>query len=573
MESIRQHLFSKESAFNFASTFAMGFIPSRFTPINMQECALIGAVSGGLTSVSDALAGKDATTYKKTLFSAAAFALTYFAFAQLVPHLNKHLTVQLSPTSILQVLAFNALGHVVAFALTKVFLTTPWNMSDEQIKTLHEKYTKNVELFERLPKLERLLLWHRFDTLELDTSALEDKVEDLTKEDVAALTDDQVRTLHQYQATLEDNVNLDLLLRYFNLDLSPVDGQEEDIGKLSLKVPTTLEDLDEIQEEQFKWYAIYFDENEEKLDEVPEAVQWKLFTKGGMNEYVIDQKVLDTASKAQLEEYAHYAVEHPEWWVTNEADVQRNFIGKAKGEGITELPLLAPDTTEAVSKLDETWVRAYNQCLHEGLDEEVEKALNLRFFELKLPFPNGRTPASVSEAEESYPKIDIPLPTSAEAIEKLCDHELQWIYAVLENGDQRFFSLSFEVQSALNDRFDLSEDFWAYYFSIDKLTETNLKTASETTIRVLSEDVVHDLDQWVVVAPAVRQAFQERLGKDPFTVTAFKAVDTENLDEDEATNFHTYFKGKGNEMWKQLGDKQAAFNKTFDHHSLDQLEV
>ncbi|CCB90143.1 hypothetical protein [Simkania negevensis] len=573
MESIRQNLFSKESALHFASTFAMGFIPSRFTPITMKECALIGTVSGGLASLSKAFAGKDATTFRKTLFSAGAFALTYFSFTQLTPFINKHLMVQLSPSVILQIVAFNALGHAIAFVITNVFLTTPWNISGEQIKSLHEKYVKDPELFEKQPKVERLLLWHRFDMLDLDTSKLDNKVEGLTKEEVEALTDDQVRTLHQHQAYLEDDVNLDLLRRYYALNLPPFEGQETDIVKLSLPVPKTAQDLDSIKDQQFKWYAIYFDQVPSKFNDVPEAVQWKLYTKGGMNDYVIDEDHLQTASKTELEEWAQYAVEHPEWWVTNDSDVQESFMKRASGEGITELPLLPPTSTDEVLKLEEKWIRAYNKSLPQNLDEATQKALNLRFFELKLPFPNGDTPASLSEAKESFPEIDISLPATAEAVEKLCDNELQWIYAVIQNSEKGFHGLSFEVQSALNARFDASEDFWAYYFSINKLTEDNIGAASETTIKFLSEDVLKQLDDWVTLAPAVRTAFEKRLGKKPFTVEVFKSVKTEKLDEEQATNFHTYFSGEGNDMWKQLGQKQADFNAAFRKFSLAEIKA
>ena len=155
--------------------------------------------------------------------------------------------VQIYPTAILQVLAFNALGQVATFAITKTYFTTFWNMSDEQIKTLHAKYEKDPKLSENLSNVENLLLYFRFEKLGLSTDQVEDEP---VTEEIEALTESQVRTLHEYGTHLNDEPEDSVLfLRYFNLNLAPLGASEGVIGGLSLPNLQTVEDVASLTKE------------------------------------------------------------------------------------------------------------------------------------------------------------------------------------------------------------------------------------------------------------------------------------------------------------------------------------
>ena len=729
MQTISQNLFSKESALNFVSTFAAGLIPSRFTYISGKECALIGTVAGGMTSLSNAYLGEDTSTLKRALFSAAALALTYFSFAKLAPTLNRHLMVQLYPASILQVLAFNVLGHVVAFVVTKVYLTTPWNMSDEAIKTLHEKYVKDPELFKKHSNVEQQLLLHRFQMLELDIDKLEDEVP--SKEEIEALTDDQIRTLHKYQACLSedsandalilryfnlnlgpfaeivldiptlsfpeiktvadvenigeeqvkwyaiyfemhadkveklpkdvskalldksvlttlwhksdaqirvlhakyqedsslcdtlsgaeelllyhrfDNLELDtlsmdeepeaeeiralsedqirilhqhgayvqddsdnevLLLRYFDLNLPPFENIEDSIPTLTLTIPKAVAELDSIKTEQFKWYAIYFEKNDTEFEALPRDVQWALFVKKGSKHYELSEKDVQSSSKPEIEAWAKHANDNPGWWVSLDSDLQEALVKRARAESLTT-PAVHPTTPEEVQRLDEELVRAYNKSLPFFLEGGVNKALNLRFYELKLPFPNGETVVSLEKKKALPLEIDIALPSTVEAVGNLDDNQLSWVYAACERKDSGFSSLSFEVQAALNARFWDTFEGWHYLFSLDKISAKNIQEASETTLKILCRDFLDQLHRWISVSKDVFEAFQVKLREKKYNILeTFKSIKTDELSKPAATRFHTYFTGDGKDIWNQLGKaKQGAFNLAFKKHSLSEL--
>lgn len=728
MQTISQNLFSKESALNFASTFAAGLIPSRFSYISGKECALIGAAAGGLTSLSNAFVGKDDSMFKRALFSAATLALTYFSFVKLAPFINKRLMVQLYPASILQVLAFNALGHVVAFVITKVYLTTPWDMTDEAIKTLHEKYTKDPELFKKLSSVEQLVLWHRFESLDLDTDKLEDK--EPSKEEIQALTDGQIRTLHKYQAYLnEDSANGALILRYFNLNLAPFEDIEDTIPGLNLPEIKTVADVEKIESEQVKWYAIYFEAHDDKVEKLPKAVsealfkknvlttlwnksdaqirtlhakyekdsslcdnlsnaeqlllyhrfdnldletdnvedepeadeiralsedqirilhqhgayvredsdnevlalryfnlnlapfediedvfpgsslpemktvadvekikteqlkwyaiyfekhdtefealprdvQWALFVKKGSKHYELSEEDIASSSKPEIEAWVKHASDNLAWWVSLNPDLQEALAKRARTETLTT-PAVHPTTPEEVQRLDEGLVRAYHQSpLFIFLSREVVKALNLRFYELKLPFSMGKTVVSLEEAKLPLPEIEITLPSTVEAVEKLDDNQLSWVYAACDVSG--YDSLSFEMQAALNTRFWNTFDRYHYFLYPNKISAENIQTASETTLEILRDDFLKHLDLWVSVTKDVFEAFHAKLIEKKHNILdTFKRIKTDELSKPAATRFHIYFTGDGKDNWKKLGKAtQGAFNLAFKKYSLTEL--
>ncbi|WP_420421800.1 hypothetical protein [Simkania sp.] len=568
MQAIRQNLFTTNSALHFVSTLGMGLIPSRFTPITMKECALVGTVASSLATVGQAIAGKDATPLKKTLVTIGAFALTFFSVTKLTPLLNVRFAVQLYPGAILQILAFNALGQVASFAITKFYLTTPWNMTEEQIKALHAKYEKKPELFEKHSPVEQLLLWHRFDQLELSCDSFKDS--EPSKEEIKALTDDQIRTLHQCEAYLcEPEDNEALLLRYFALNLAPFTGIEGHIPRVSLKMPETIEDLDGIKDQQFKWYALYFDANQAKLEELSYPLQWALYEKEGAYNYNFNAEYLTKAPEAQIRDLMQES--DLSWWVTIDPPEQAALVERAKGHGINVPYPVHPKTAKDVEGLDERAVKAYHQDLHKDLRDEVIIAFNLRFYNLNLPLPNGIGTIDVlKKAKLPLPQIVIALPESVEDVQKLHKNQIPWVYA---SCSRKFSTLPFKVQEALNLRFKETQNNWYYYFSVQNLTAENVSEATAATINILHDDLTSQLDLWVALDPAVRRALNARLQNDLFTAQAFKAVDTTHLSLDQATRYHTYFSGIGNAMWKQLGEKQAAYNIAFDTHSLAQLAV
>ena len=387
MLEIRQNLFSLESGLNFASTFAAGLIPSRFTYITGKECALIGAVAGGLTSLSHAYVGEDASTLKRTLFSAGALALTYFSFAKLAPSINRHLMVQLYPAAILQVLAFNAIGHVITLVIAKNYLRAPsslpgpWGMTDEQIKALHKKYEEDPKLCDKLSSAEQLLLYHRFENLELDGDNVE---KEPTKDEINALTDEQIRILHQHEAYVQDDSDNEVLAqRYFNLNLAPFKGIEDANNFLASALPETVEEVGKIKDKQLKWYAIFFDDNPDELGDLPKDVRWDLFAKHGANHLELtdlDDVVLQ--EKSGIEMLVKRATDTLEWWVSLDSDVQQTLARCAKEKTDLTTPALHPTTDGEVKDLDEKLVRAYSNSSLAHFDKTVRTALERRIREL-----------------------------------------------------------------------------------------------------------------------------------------------------------------------------------------------
>jgi hypothetical protein len=166
--------------------------------------------------------------------------------------------------------------------------------------------------------------------------------------------------------------------------------------------------------------------------------------------------------------------------------------------------------------------------------------------------------------------IEIELPKSIEEVEHLHDDQLPWVYARCAN---HFSTLSFEIQSALNERFWNTQATWHYFFSLDKLTADNIEKAGELTLEILSDDLSNQLDEWIALDPSIRKAFAHKLTSDPFTAETFKTVETTKLSKDAATRYHTFFNGIGKPLWENLGEKQAAFNDAFGNHSLPAIAL
>jgi len=252
--------------------------------------------------------------------------------------------------------------------------------------------------------------------------------------------------------------------------------------------------------------------------------------------------------------------------------LQEALVKRAGAESLTT-PAVHPTTPGDALSLDEGLVRAYNKCPTFIANESISKALNHRFYQLKLPFPNGETVVSLEKERHSLPEIEITLPSTAEAVGNLDDNQLSWVYAACERKDSGFSSLSFEVQAALIARFWNTFKGWHYFFSLDKISVKNIQEASETTLKILSLDFIDQLHHWVGVPKDVFEAFQVKLREKKYNIVgSFQSVKTDKLSKPAATRFHTYFTGDGKDIWNQLGKaKQGAFNLAFKKHSLTEL--
>ena len=128
--------------------------------------------------------------------------------------------------------------------LEKNVLKTIWNMSDEQIKVLHAKYESNLDQYNALSNAEQLLLYSRFEKLDLDSSHV---LEEPTQKEIETLTNDQIRALHQHKV-LSSDYNEVLLLRYFNLNLKPFKAIfHNDLSQLPLPKLQTVDDVAKIR--------------------------------------------------------------------------------------------------------------------------------------------------------------------------------------------------------------------------------------------------------------------------------------------------------------------------------------
>jgi hypothetical protein len=546
-----QKFFSKEAAFNFACTIGTGLLSARFLPISIKEAGVVSAAAGTLSTMGQALLEKDASAFKKGLVTIGAFALTYFGTAALAPTLAARFALTLTPQFIGKILAFNALGQVVSFGLAKILFVTSWNMSDAQIKTLHETYTKDTELFTKLPAVEQQLIIQRFKKQELDITAL--TCDKPSAEDIAALTESEVRTLHQHEVVLEDD---DLLLRYFELNLKPFEAIEKRIPKLDLKQPETVEEVEALSEEKLAWYKLYFADNDAARKKLPCNVQWELYVKDKVvSSYSFNSGSLKTAPDALIHDLED-SIKSLSWWVDTHPSTQKALFERAKALGIKIPHPVHPTKPEEVNSLDAKVVEAYNKKFRSELDKEVVKAFNQRFYELKLPLPNSQTIQKLSKNDKAtWPEIALELPKTPDEVTKLDVNQLPWVYAFLRNG--RFSSLSFEMQSALNDLFHTHLS-WRIWFDFDKLTPENVSSASEKTIDILHIQLHTNSDKWKELSPAVIGALDARFAKQ------FPA---DKLSEEQARKYHMLFASKP-DCWGALSKaRQQALCQQFDKYS------
>lgn len=542
------NLFSKESALNFAGTVGAGLLSARFLPISIKEAGVVSAAAGTLSTMGQALAGKDASPFKKSLLTIGAFALTYFGTAALAPTLAARFAITLTPQLIGKILAFNALGHVVSFGIAKVLFVTSWNKTDDQIKTLHETYTNDTALFTKLPAIEQQLVVQRFNKLELDVTAF--TCEKPSDEEIAALSVSEVRTLHQHEVALEDDA---LLLRYFELDLKPFETIETQIPKLDLKQPETVEEVKALSEEKLAWYKLYYAKNRKALRQLPNDVQWALYEKDKViSTYYINADSLKTAPDAQIQDL----MDRPSlsWWVDTYPNTQKVLVERAQALGIEIPHPVHPTTPDEVAKLDEAVVKAYNKSFPNGLDMEVVKAFNQRFYDMKLPLPNGLTIKKLSDNMKlKWPEISIAIPATPKEVQDLDDNQVPWLYtSIKKNGG--FKDLSFELQSALNVRFSdvLS---WRYWFSFEKLTVDNVTAASKRTIEILHDQLHKKPEDWQKLPADVVGALDARFAVE------FPA---DKFSEKEARAYHMLFVTKP-ECWNALTKvRQQALRQEFN---------
>ena len=541
------NLFSKESALNFAGTIGAGLLSSRFLPISIKEAGVVSTAAGTLSTMGQALLGRDASPFKKSLLTIGAFALTYFGTAALAPTLAARFAITLTPQLIGKILAFNALGHVVSFGIAKFAFVTSWNRSDDQIKTLHETYTNDTELFTKLPAIEQQLIVQRFKKLELDVAPF--TCEKPSDEEIAALSANEVRTLHQHEVALEGDA---LLLRYFELDLKPFEAIEKRVSNLDLKQPETVEEVQALSEEKCAWYKLYFAKNTSARRKLPLDVQWALYENKVISSYSINADSLKTAPDAQIQ---HLMGKRTlSWWVDTHPQIQKALVERAKALGIEIPHPVHPTTPDEVAKLDEAVVKAYNKNFHSGLDKEIAKALNQRFYEMKLPLPNALTIAKIFDSKTlKYPEISLPLPSNTGEVAAFEVNELAWLYASI-NQNGGFEGLSFELQSALNVRFNeaLGKRFW---FSFEKLTPENVQHTSNEAIVILHEQLHRKTEKWQKLPAEVLGALDARFAEQ------FPA---DKLSEKQVRAYHMLFVTKP-ECWNALTKtRQQALRQAFD---------
>ncbi|WP_420421802.1 hypothetical protein [Simkania sp.] len=553
-----QNLFSKESALNFAGTVGAGLLSARFLPISIKEAGVVSAAAGTLSTMGQALLGKDADPFKKSLVTIGAFALTYFGTAALAPTLSARFAITLAPKTIAKILAFNAVGQVVSFGLAKLLIVTPWNMSETQIKALYKKYEEDAELFTKLPAIEQQLVYSRFTKLELDTTAL--TYTQPSGDDIAALTKTEVHTLHQHEVVVEND---DLLLRYFELNLKPFEAIEKRIPKLELKQPETVKEVESLSEEKLAWYKLYYTKNNTARKKLPHDVQWALYSKDKVvSIYSFNPESLETAPEAQIRDVINTT--SLQWWVKLYPSTQKAFVERAKALEIEIPHPVHPTKPEEVTSLDPKVVEAYNKNFPSGLDKEVIKAFNQRFYEMKLPLPNGQTINQLANATNPiWPQIALELPKTPEDVDKLHDNQMAWVYAFIHENDG-FSSLSFEMQSAMNDR--LYNVLKAYrWLNTDQLTAENAFVASRTTLHLLHYQLHVIFNQWKELPADVIGALDARFAAQ---------YPTDKLLESEVKNYHMLFATRP-ECWGALAKvRQQALRQQFDKYpELKQLRL
>jgi len=540
-------LFSKDSILNFTGTLGAGLLSSRFLPISIKEAGVVSTATATFSTMGQALVGKDGNPFKKSLLTIGAFALTYFGTTALAPTLAARFAITLTPQLIGKILAFNALGHVVSFGIAKVLFVTSWNRSDDQIKTLHETYTKDTELFTKLPAIEQQLIVQRFKKLELDVTPF--TCEKPSDEEIATLSASEVRTLHEHEVALEDDA---LLLRYFELDLKPFKSIEERIRKVGLKQPETVEEVKGLSEEKLAWYKLYYAKNRKARRKLPYDVQWALRNLKCTTSSRFNAEYLKTAPDAQIQ----FIMASPSltWWVRLLTEIQKVLVERAQALEIEIPHPVHPKTPEEVEKLGEEVVKAYNKNFPKGLDKEIVKAFNQRFYDMKLPLPNGLTIDKLqNDKRRKWPEITLTIPATPKAVQELDDNQLPWLYASIHHN-RGFSGLSFELQSALNVRFNKVQTC-RYFFSFQKLTPENVQHTSKDVISILHSQLHRKTEEWEKLSVEVIGALDARFAEQ------FPA---DKLSEEQVRAYHMLFVKKP-ECWSALTKtRQQALRQAFD---------
>ena len=545
-----KNLFSKESALQFAGNVGAGLLSSRFLPVSLKGAGVVSVAAGTLSTMGQAFLDKDASPFKKGFVITGAFALTYFAAAALAPTLSAKFAITLTPQVIGKILAFNALGQVVSFAITKFLFVTPWNGSDDHIKSLYETYTKDTDLFSKLPAIEQQLIVQRFEKLELDVTAFTFTAEEPSSEEIAALSASDVRTLHQHEVVVKEDA---LLIRYFELDLKPFEAIEKRIPKLELKQPETVEEAKALSEEKLAWYKLHYAKNNSAISKLPYDVQWALHEAECTTTYFFNASYLQTAPDKQI----HNLVKSEtslSWWVSINPDVQKALVKRAEGLEIEIPHSVHPTTPDEVKALDEETVKAYNETLRSELKEEVINAFHVRFYQMKLPLPNGLTISTINKDKKpKYPAISLTPPSSISEVEALHENQVAWHYCShsLRGG---FSKLPFEVQSALNCRFnDLLN--WRFWFTFSQLTAENVQQAPQTAIEIIHDQLNKKLDEWKKLPVDVIRALDARFAE---------CCPTKDLSEDNIRNYHKLFVER-QDCWNALaGNRRQVLRKAFD---------
>jgi len=514
ISSFSQSLISKESALNFITAAGSSLLSARFIPVTIKESAIVGGYIAALSSTGNALIGKDASDFKKIIVKTAALALTFYGALSFAPIINARFAVALTPQSITNMLAFHAFGQVVSFALAKTFFITPWNMSDRQIQKLYAKCEENPEQFKEFSTPEQQLLYRRFIELGLNISKLSPAKP--TTEEIATLSDKQISTLYQYNVFFTEEGSQALLLRYFELNLSYRTEFACEIKTLPLSIPTVIE---EMSKEQLTWFK--------------PLVRW----------IGIEPKTQETLAKRAKE-------------------LELNT------------PPVHPKTPEEVNQLSEDIVRAYHSELIPHLSKEVTAAFNRRFYDFRLPLPNGIQTIDNLEQQEiwSFPEINILAPTTVEEINALHDNQLPWVYSAFVANNPSFCSLSFDAQEAINARFE-STGNGLRQFSLDKLTADGIRRTSKENIhRILHS--IRSYIVWVQLAPEVIEALNARASEVEHKPTILSEIPLDSLLECEIHGYYEFFKNVQPANWTALPrEKQQQFNSSFKAVNLEPLTL
>lgn len=540
---------SKDLLINTAFAIGTNFLATRFVPMSIKECAVLGFATSTSLSIGHRILGKDASDVKKMIVIVATTAVTYFGSIVLAPVLNIQFALELTNKEIGKIITFNAIGQLVYFSLSKKLLASE-AYSDKKIKDLH----KNPEKFCTLPAVEQHIVFARLKCLGLNVSKFSPVL--LLPEEINSLTDTQIRLLYDNNISLNRLSALagrSLLLRYFHLNLNFRCIYSSYIENISLPIPKTSQEVELLSAAKLTWFEGLLDEN--TLINLPYEVQWAFFQKNCINWYDFDSAYIEKAPAEQIHIISDHFANGTGWLQLSQLE-QLALVKRYDALGIDHWPT-HPQTSGEVERLDDDKIRAYHQSISlENHTKEAMVAFNQRFYNLKLPLPNGiKTIDVLKKARLFWPAIEIALPKNMQEVRDLHPDQLPWIFLSSQNKMQ---DMPFDVEAALHIRF-IQTQKWDHLFSFNKLTVENVQSAEEEIITMLLEQLGCSPISWICIPQNVQKALNTR-----FTHTfTLEKLAIEAFPLEAMQGFYSAF-SKHPHSWKALTkSKQEAFNAIF----------